>query len=442
MTFDRDMAQLGRTVARLLVQPEPVQAAHVDTATTGHAALTGLLLQLHRDVAGVSWLVARDRSVHDLERHPVALLGTLLRDQPLMPRQSISDALTAPRSPAQSPWLDLIRHATLAHHEWTGADGRSWPRGDAAWSVLADVGALAQASSHLSQDIAGGLAAAGRDDDAARFLAAARSGLRLAGREVTTLALSGPTQSPDLVPKNLRTIVRVRHPADVPTAMRRATALVRAAEHLSPPSVSRLGVAHARTILNAADALERPTITAESAPTHAALLREHAELVTAAARPDRGIATIHPDDRAPLAQLSAIRQLFTAEGDRWPVTTTAADADALLRYAAAVPDLTAALRDVSTRQVQDGHWLAVQPNGRWRPCQSTAGVPDSIGRWWTAAHHRPSPELERTAVPRGGRVRGASVLAGPGAPTVESVVRDSLRSRATPRRPARPSISR
>lgn len=435
MTFESDMTELGHTVGRLLIRQEPVPPAHVDTAMTGHAALAGLLLQLHRDVTGVSSVVTRDRTVHDLERHPVALLGTLLRDQPVMARQPLSDALAAPRSPDQLLWSDLIRHATLVHHEWTCADPRSWPRGDAAWSVLADVGALAEASAHLSGDLATGLALAGRDEDAAHFSVAARSGLRLTAREVTVLALSGPTQAPEIVPKDPRKVVRVRSAQDLPAALRRATALVRGARYLSPLSVSRLGAAHARTMLNAADALERRTVSHESSGTLAAFLREHAELVTAAARPERGVATIHPDDPAPLAQLSEIRQLLTGHGDQWPATS-ATDVGALLRYAAAVPDMTEALRDVSTRQVQDGHWLALQPSDRWRPCRATDQVPDSLGRWWTAAHRTTFTSPRRGASP------AVSMSRGHLAPTVESVVRDSLRARATPARPARPSAFR
>ena len=164
MTFEGDMADLARTVGRLLVRQQPLSAENLDTAMTGHAALTGLLLQLHRDVTGLSSLVTRDRSIRDLERHPVALLGTLLRDQPVMARQCLSDALAAARAEDQLLWADLIRHATLVHHEWTCADPRSWPRGDAAWSVLADVSALAEASTHLSGDVAAGLSAATSPD--------------------------------------------------------------------------------------------------------------------------------------------------------------------------------------------------------------------------------------------------------------------------------------
>lgn len=441
MTFDDDMAALGTTVGRLLVREERVPADQLDLATTGHACLIGLLVKLHHDVTGLSGYAAGHRSLHELERHPVALLGTLLRDPPMITRVSLGDALAEPRSSVQMLWADLARHATLAHHEWTTADPRSWPRRDAAWSVIADVAALAEGSAHLSGDLAASLSAAGRDDEAGQFLAAARSGLRLAAREVTTLALSGPTSATELVPKDPRLVVRVRSADDLPMALRRATALVRQAKYVSPLSVSRLGVAHARTMLSAADALERSCIGSTSLPELATSLREHAGLVAAAARPQRGVATIHPDDRAPLAQLSEIRQLLVAHGDEWP-SAHGDDVDVLVRFSRAVPEMTAALRDLTARQIVSGRWLTQQPSGRWRRWPQADAAPDCVDRWWRASNSRIPSALDarqkRTDIARAGRMATQTAARS----SVRTAMQESLSMRLGSKRPSRPGLAR
>lgn len=272
MTFSDDLDDVTRAVARLVARQYVVLPADLEAAAGGHAALVQLLQEVHQDVTGLSPHAAHGRTVDELERHPVALLGRLLADQPRLPWGSLTDLLSAHRSPEQLLWTDLARAATLAHHDWTTSDPRSYPTGDGAWTVVGAVARLAEAVPALDDDLASSFEAAGRDLEARALRRAAHSGLAPTAREVATLAGCGSDGPIELVPKEPRQVVVVLRPSDLPRAMRRAASLIEGSKHLSPQHVERLAVAHVRTMLWVADGLDGHAANA------AAALRAHAHV--------------------------------------------------------------------------------------------------------------------------------------------------------------------
>ena len=372
MSFVDDLDDVTRAVARLLARQYVVPPADLDAAAAGHGALVQLLQQLHQDVTGLSPHAAHGRTVDELERHPVALLGRLLADQPRLPSGSLTDLLAAHRSPQQLLWTDLARAATLAHHEWTTSDPRSYPTGDGAWTVVGVVARLAEALPALDDDLAASLEAAGCEVEACALRKAGHGGLAPTAREVAALARSGGDGPIELVPREPRQVIVVLRPSDLPRALRRVASLIEGSRHLSPQHVERLAVAHVRTMLWIADGLEGQT-----AGSIAASLREHARVVVEAARVHRRLASLHPSDGAPLAQFSQVRQMTSVrDSKRMPL-------EALGRMASHAMAVTEALAMAVRTALRQGRWLTPTESGCWTTAHDPTAC--AIVQQWDSA---------------------------------------------------------
>jgi hypothetical protein len=405
MSFVDDFDDVTRAVARLLARQYVVPPADLEAATAGHGALVQLLQQLHQDVTGLSPHAAHGRGVGELERHPVALLGRLLADQPRLPSGALTDLLASHRSPQQLLWTDLARTATLAHHEWTTSDPRSYPTGDGAWTVVGAVARIAEVLPALDDDLSASFEAAGREVEALQLRKAGHGGLAPTAREVAALAGAGSDGPIELVPREPRQVIVVLRPSDLPAAMRRAASLIDGSRHLSPQHLERLAVAHARTMLWIADGLEGRTAGAE-----AAALRQDAHLVAQAARMPRRLASIQPSDAEPLAQLSQIRQaLVDRDARRLPAAT-------LMNMAASSPAVTMALANAARAMAARGSWLAPSESGVWMAGRSSdPSLASSMERWsevdWSARRH-----AQQWTPPRHAQALGHLAARSPAAP--------------------------
>lgn len=405
MTFVDDFDEATRAVARLLARQYVVPPADLEAAAAGHGALVQLLQQLHQDVTGLSPHAAHGRGVDELERHPVALLGRLLADQPRLPSGSLTDLLASHRSPQQLLWTDLARTATLAHHEWTTSDPRSYPTGDGAWTVVGAVARIAEVLPALDDDLAASLDAAGREAEALQFRKAGHGGLAPTAREVAALARSGSDGPIELVPREPRQVIVVLRPTDLPAAMRRAANLIEGSQHLSPQHVERLAVAHARTMLWIADGLEGHAAAAE-----AAAMRQDARLVARTARMPGRLASIHPSDAAPLAQVSQIRQaLVDRDARRLPAAT-------LMNMAASSPAVTMALANAARAMAARGSWLAPSESGVWMAGRSSDPTLASLMERWSEVDWSARRHIQQWTPPRHAQALGHLAARSPAAP--------------------------
>ncbi len=184
MTYREEAGLVSLTVHELLTDGATAPSADLPAALAGHASLVAMLTELHTHLTdGVR--PPRREDVTELERRPIALLGKMLKNQPSIIDQPFSDILQSqPAGAAGKAWRELAKSATLAQFEWQHARPETLPRGDAAWSEIADLAYLAEAVAILDVDVADSLSAAGRFSEASRFRAAGTSGLRLAAREV------------------------------------------------------------------------------------------------------------------------------------------------------------------------------------------------------------------------------------------------------------------
>lgn len=425
MSFVDDLDDVTRAVARLLARQYVVPPDDLEAAAAGHGALVQLLRQLHQDVTGLSPHAAHGRGVDELERHPAALLGRLLADQPRLPSGSLTDLLAAHRSPQQLLWTDLARTATLAHHEWTTSDPRSYPTGDGAWTVVGAVARLAEALPALDDDLAASFEAAGREVEARALRKAGHGGLAPTAREVAALARSGGEGPIELLPREPRQVVVVLRPSDLPRAMRRAAGLIEGSRHLSPQHVERLAVAHARTMLWIAEGLEGHAAGAE-----AAALRQDARVLAQAARMPRRLASIQPSDAEPLAQFSQIRQaLVDRDAKRLPAAT-------LMNMAASSPAVTMALANAARTMVARGDWLAPSESGVWMAGRSSDPTLASLMERWGEADWSARRHAQQWTPPRHAQAFGHLAARSPAPPP--SVRRPdsptaSLRGRGSPR---------
>ena len=195
MTFEWEMGELGRATAGLLLASPRVPAPSLPAAVTAQAASYHLLHQVHRGLAGATR--TRSEATSLIGRHPVAALGRLLektaRTRP--PGPSTLDVLTAaPTSEADALWHAVLRHASLATIRWQERD--STPTGDAAWSLIGDIATLSQAASALDRDLAGALAASGRQVDADAIMHGPSLQLGLAGVVSAALAAGDRNRPP------------------------------------------------------------------------------------------------------------------------------------------------------------------------------------------------------------------------------------------------------
>lgn len=354
MTYRDTMSELAATLARTITAGSPIPERDLDVALTGYQATIDLLRGIHRDLTGSSQQ-ATPRLISEAERNPVGLLGTLLADIPRLAPLSPTEALTQPtRSGAGARWQQITRNAVLGAAAWDAAGPAGRPSGDAAWTELADIAALAQGVVAASDDLAGSLARAGRHTDAEAVRMVGQSGLGVAaehtGRRAATTA-QHPAFTLHLPPGPATSPLLPRGPHDLPEAFRRLTELLHKAAAVAPRDVELIALSIATAAHIGSQSLTRTGIPQDAAL--AGVLREHAELLARAHDTTRRLATIDATDPRPVAQAQAIHQLLA--GMRR--STTIPTADVVRGYAAELTALTTTLDDVTRRQLDTGRWL-------------------------------------------------------------------------------------
>lgn len=425
MSYEDTFNALARNLSRLLIAEEPVPPADLASAADAHAATVALLTQLHRDITGIL-APGRSSTAEELDRHPVAALGRLLADHPRRWYAAPTDiALTPAVTAAGQLWRDVGRHATLAHHAWVTSSPDSRPTGDAAWSALADLAALAEAAATLDPDLARAMTTTGRHDDATNFSAAAVSGIRVAAAESRSLATAGPLPDVEDVTAARSRPVAVHAAEAVLVAQRRLALLLAQVEDIRPADVERVITTQGRTALIAARLVEDPRLADE--------LREHARVLAAAVDRPQRVASIGPTDPRPLAQARELLRYFAAAA---PDSHTSA---AAVGFARGVAEVSEALSVVATRQTEQRRWLVPEPDHRpGRPIwtrSGAVGAPEPAMLMPLAAVAGAAVKVSEAAGPP---TEGAALarLASRGVPPREAL-REALTARGCPERPGR-----
>ena len=450
MSYAEHLDQMVAAMARLAVRGcADLDPGEFDLALTGRGAVLELLATLHHDLTGI----ARRRlyaTAAELESHPVAALSAALR---FHPRPTVagppSDILQLEvTSAAGRLWRDVARHAMLATHEW--ATGQVRKLDDAqAWAGTADVAAVTGLLTHLDRDLAAAVAQIpGRGQDARCLSEALTSGLRLAARETSALAASGPLapRGPDRAATPNRVIVRAGDGRQLVAAHHQLAALLRTAGHVRPERIRLMATSHLRTCQDWAAALARaPEVEvsrlAADVGQHALLLREATFGTTVAASLEVG-------DALPLRQAGELRHALNARGPTLSAEI-AADPDLARGFVAALADTTRALAETADRHLAGGAWIRhvdvdKQPL-TWTRSRPWHEVPRPFLALRAAAVHselltdrvappaKPSPPGPRQIVPLLDRLRAERAPARPTAPGVSPSPRASL-ARTVPHR--------
>jgi hypothetical protein len=354
-------ALLAQGLGRLIsMKPGSLDSAGLQAALSGRTAVLDLLVSVHREVAGVSPDVVQ-LTFEDLGRHPVAVLGRALREHPRI-RADLSPidvhALGQPSRPGAT-WLDVGRHALLAQHHWEGG-GRPLT-GDAAWSVLADVAALARAVADLDAALAFDSDRLHRPDVVTRITPAARCTLRVAASETLAIARFGPL--PEVVTDRLARyplkVIPVNRPADLAHGQCRLVELLQRVTAMRPEHVEQVAIANARTCL----AVARLATSVSDQDDLATAMRSHAALLGSATNRMGRVTGLDPGDPRPLQQAGELARMLRAVDHG-----SALDVAVVARNALAV---TRSLAVVTEHATNTGRWLVPDPSGsaiwtRWR----------------------------------------------------------------------------
>lgn len=402
MSYREHMHGLATAVAELVQHGAHVAPDDLPAALTAHAALGDLLREVHASVSEIHATPAGWTTLAHVERHPVAVLGVLLRRHPRIAPVPVSDVLRAePVDPAARRWRAVARHAAVALHDWTSSTPTTRPQGCARWSETADVAALAEALTPLTSDLASSAQLAGRTTLAERLHRDAASGLAVTARKVRDVAESGPLPAlGDLRRAASRRVLPVRGADDVAPALGRLAHLIRTSPTLSPAHVQLVARALAVASQDAAGTL---TATGRHKPAAHALDRQAHALGLVASAPRR-VATLTPGDPTALHQAQLIHHAL-ADLRRRSSPLTEAQAVAVGRTAA---QATQTMTRACQAQAAARNWLTPvthDASAIWGPIG--AGREPELLRHLRLAHQRaaavatalPSPPHRAAAWP-------------------------------------------
>ncbi len=159
--FDDAWSRLGRDLAVLRADPTfATDPLDLDHAVAGRDAV----LRLARSITRTGVL---GRPVSTENTDPAAAWITAVNRTSLVHLDQAHDLLAdEPRTPVGGLWGEVHRMSVVAQHHWQASAVRSRPRGDQAWSLLADTAALSGAVAELDPTLAGRLREAGRAREA------------------------------------------------------------------------------------------------------------------------------------------------------------------------------------------------------------------------------------------------------------------------------------
>jgi len=341
VTFEIELAALGRAAAGLLLESDRMPPTSVRTAEAAQVAQYRLLHEVHRVLIGN---VRKAVSVESIGQHPVAVLGRILRYTARARRTdlSTSDGLASkPSARADALWMSVLRHATVALAEWQMRTGT--PADDGAWSLLGDIAALSEAAAVLDEDLAAALAASGRPADATALRQGSARHLRLAGARSAALASMGSLPALTLPPPAARAPVLVRSAASVAEGQRRLAAFLLDAEDVTPQAVFVVAAMTGQSARAAAEHTASPEV--------AAALEQHAGGLAAVVRQPGRCATIRAGDSRPEAQAYELRRHLRS------LSSGTEAAEASDAFASGLPPVAEALSRCAGRQNWQCRWL-------------------------------------------------------------------------------------
>ena len=357
------MSEIGRRLALLITEPDPVPGGALPAALAARQSVQGLLDTLALDGVLGRRLTARGDEIRELVRNPT---GTFNRARAAMPKIAADDVhdllVQEGRSRAEDLWLGVHRHAVVAEHEWSAAEGSSRPTGPRAWPVTADAIAVTAALAHLEPAVADALRRDGRPREADAVEQVRWSGLDRAVDQAWRLATAGPLEDPTPLRKpGVPNAVVVRSRPSQREGGRRLLAQLHLTP-VTPKAMQAVLVLHGRTLLAAAE-LVGPSPTADA-------LRTHARAVDRAQRRLDGATALAPADGRVVAQAQQLHLFTTAE------LAAGRRGDVGMEVARQTLPLAAALADVAAAKVRAGHWLVADGTDHTRPLWVQADMGD------------------------------------------------------------------
>jgi len=381
--YEADVNRLATQLAAMVTAPGvAATASDADTVNRARLGLRQWCRQLLNDITPAQHThVAAEPRLADLAVHPVGTLQNLLVADPA-PLRLRDHKDTASAEMANRDWVRLGHEAELATHSWATADPASRPKGERAWSTVADVAAVAETTAVLDRQ----LIDQHPGNDAERVLRDSAE-VGVAAQHVRRIATSGPLPPP----QPLQSAPHRLQPIPVPTlqhlpdALTNLGRLVTTAPHLRPRAVASLIGTHIPTLEMLADALTAKPPPAQRAGRRrfAAALRAHGDTLSnlrVAARPLR---SIDMDDRRPTVQAQAITELMTRLRDREPWTDPQSQQIALASLLPALA-VTLAFAKAAMAGVRAGRWFE-PADGR-------------LLRWRKVSHEHPVTEAVELAI--------------------------------------------
>jgi hypothetical protein len=384
--FDADLHRLATHLATMAAAPATTTAAD-DTALVNRArrTLRNCCRTILTDLAppGLNEADWPPR-LADLALNPVGVLHTLLQRDPapltLSPPTRTAAHIT---ETANDHWKHLGEAAEIVTHEWTSSDPTSRPTGEHAWTRIADVAALAQASAALDRHLVEANTAPPR-------VLGDTVEIALAADHVRRYATSGPLPQPEpLRPEPHRLVpTPVRHLGDVPVGLTHLATLVTTAGHLRPDMIGALVTAHARTL----DALAA-ALTATSPPAHRAgrrrfsgALRGHGQSLATVRLACRSLTSLDADDPRPTAQMREIRSALRPLAERPDIASDVHNQKALLAALRPALTVTLAVDAAAGSHIRSGRWYMPDEGQllRWAKVSNDHPINDALD---LAANH-------------------------------------------------------
>ena len=344
------MSEVGRHLALLLAEADPVSAAEIDNALGGRESVLRLLDAI-AERGGLGRVgVGMDATPAQIAGDPVGLMNSARKAMHRIPDQESHARLTAaPQSRAGALWLGLHRHAAAAREQVADAPSTPpiqwWAQTGPlkTWSHVADGAAILGAVVELDRPLVEALRDDGRvvstksgTNEAYRvLLASSAAGVGLAAANVRALAAAGPL--PDSEP--LRPFTT--RPASVKTRKsqreghRRLAVLLREAAGLRPEQYRDVLSHHAVTVLAASQLVTNPA--------HAKLLRDHVASLKPLDVALKRTASLEPGDQRAVAQAQELARFVRSEMDGTQIE------DVGLTVLRSLPETSQALADALER---------------------------------------------------------------------------------------------
>lgn len=368
MSYESDLARFASRVADMISEPPRLNAADLPIADAARLAIRRWCRQVLADLAPND--MPRDTGLANLATNPVGTLRRLLEVDPepfggADPTNVAFDRTVV--SDGGQQWKTLRVEAVLVAHGWASATPETRPDGDARWSVIADVAAIAEAAAMLDRDLAR-LHPRAAESGSAQHRIRDTWEIVAVAEHVRHHAARGALPPPEPLRSSRLLPLRVQSPEGITPALGRLAELIADARHLRPETVSALAGAHWRTMLALAETIEARTSPADSL---AKAMRVNAAALRRMQQAAREVVSIdHPDPR-PMRQANQIRRVLTDAEQHPAGTRTAA---ILLQAVRPALEVVPALRAAIEKEVDAGRWYTrTQPGSTtWAPTNSTA----------------------------------------------------------------------